>query len=164
MAELNSKQRAQVEALGTDPLEIHESGSRERSEYYEFNTTDQGNDAVAADDIINLALVPANRRLDHIKWATDGLGTDVELLFGIKGADGSGVYDDQGTADDDDFFNSTAVDVSGVGDGEVGKALAEQFGYLTTKAVIITAKVVDGGSIAVTADKNLKGKVYYAGS
>ena len=163
MATLYSKQRAQIIAQGVDPLEVYEENSRERSSFYSFNTTDQGGDAAAVGDKIILAKVPPHRKLDGISYATDGLGAGWGVQIGIEGADGSGSYDKSGNADDPDFF-SASVDLSAVANGEIGKSLAEQNGYLTVKEVFITATIIDLGGFTSTANRNLQGKVYYAGS
>lgn len=142
-------------------LDAHENGGRQRNGRWDFNTTDdlKTGASIAQDDVVEVVRVPQGAIIYGIDYAFEAMGAGATLDIGIKGADLSGEYDQQATADDPDFFTATPDDVAAAGTGEAGRALTEGWLYKTEKEVLITLTL--SGAIWA-ADKDLNGLVRYS--
>lgn len=166
MAIKNSQHLTQtiVDTQGSSLVEPNTFGGRVRLRWFEFNTTDEGavGGALAAGDEVNLVnILSSKSRIIQGRAHHDDLGTDVSLQFGIKGLDGTGFFDKGVNADDPDFFKLT-TSASAIGTIAFADSLAENVGFVTEKAVVITMTIIDAGSISITLDTNVNGYVLYA--
>lgn len=165
MASYKSYELGVVDGVGAERVENGTFFGRVRRDFFHVNTTDEMNAAsTAAADTAELARIPKGAIILDVVIYHEDWGTDVDVDIGLFGTDGSGTYDNASTADDDDFlvadYDLTATVTSPT--SIIEPALAtEPFGYVTTKAVTVKATIVDGGTISVTADKDMNGYVEY---
>ena len=118
----------------------------------------------AAADKIYLAKIAPGQLIAPINLLGDALGTNVEIDLGLEATDGSGYLDKaKSVADDDDLFTTTAKDLSSsTALTPCAETIADGAFYTLEKECYLIATVRDGGSLSVTASKNLKVRGLYA--
>lgn len=141
MAQFDSKQIKQWEALGHGPLMPNELHGRVRIAYFQFQADrDAVGGVIAQNDTVRLAQLPAQARLIRGKFKHGAFGTSVTLDLGLRGLDNSGFYNLAGTlADDPDYLAaSVAIATASTTPVELFKDPAGLF-YLTDKEVELYA-------------------------
>ena len=161
MSTQNSEQLVKATAPERTALSPNETGGRVRQAYWSFNTTDDINAALAENDIIRLVKIPAGARILQGNIQFEAMGTDQTVQMGIQGADGSGTYNDAGTADSVTFFEAS-IDISSAGESVFAQDATGNRFYVTEKEVYLTAKLVDtSSSDPWDADKDFDGVAWY---
>jgi hypothetical protein len=165
MAAYKSYELGVVDGVGAERVENGTFFGRVRRDYFHINSTDEMNGAsTAAADTVELARIPKGAIIQDVVIYHEDWGTDVDIDIGLFGTDGDGTYDNAGTADDADFlvadYDLTATVTAKTSILEPALA-TEPFGYVTTKAVTVKGTIVDGGTISVSADKDMNGYVEY---
>ena len=161
MATYKSTQLTLTDGQGAERLESGDSFGRQRSEWFSFNTTDEGLGALASGHTADLVKLPAGARITGLYIANEDLGTAVTTDFGLYGADGNGYLSKDGstTVDDIDFFKSAYALQTAVNAYTDVSNDAALCGYLTEKPVFVRATFVT--VTTPTADKTFTGYVQY---
>lgn len=177
MATFKSEQVTQITAGAHAPLMPNELHGRVRVAYFEWNSTTHATGAsVAANDVINLAIIPSGARILRISGSNEDLGSGaVTVDFGLAGADGKGYIDTaEAVADDPDLFTASplAMGTGTAGEFTAANTLTSGMGYPRNipaptppaqvpvlKECYLTATIV--AEVGFLADVDLCGYVLY---
>jgi hypothetical protein len=161
MATHKSVGLALVEAPGNSKMYPNQLGGKVR--LAELNYTKPAATTFAEGDTLLLTKLPKGARVIGVHARLVAFGANQVLNLGLMGADGSGVYDQSGTADDADFLID--ADTVAAAGGEVLTVDLSAAGYLyeTSKEVYVTLTAEDTASTtALAAGAAIKGYILYS--
>jgi len=162
MAAYKSVELTLVDGQGAERLENGDQFGRVRRDYFSYNA-DSG---FALNDTVELARIPRGARIQGIYVMNEDFDTNgsptLAIDLGLKGTDASGTIDRDGTADDPDFFTSSASSAlqAAVTDPANLVDVHDNALYLTDKAVTVEL-TVETAAATLASDVELKGYVEY---